>query len=90
MLLDSFGKDGISTRALLVFLGEDLGEMGVCGFIFIISLAIVFVPKTLLPMSLGFQVPSTKLWKMGAELRVGIFPLRCKPFSPPSLWDGKS
>lgn len=37
MLLDSFGKDGISTRALLVFLGEDLGQMGVRGFIFIIS-----------------------------------------------------
>lgn len=34
--LDSLGKDGISTRALFVFLGEDLEEMGICGFIFTI------------------------------------------------------
>lgn len=41
-------------------------------------------------MSSGFQIPSTKLWKMGVEVRVGIFPPQCKPVSPPSLWDGKS
>lgn len=41
--------------------------------------------KPCFPMSFGLLVPSTGLWKIGAELRGGIFPPRYKTLHPPPL-----